>query len=176
VTRGWARFLTATIIVSIGSVVSAQESRPSVGLPGFRGLVRLDTVGIAVDYDAPFGRVMSVLQEAFVDIGVQPDVDSAKGHVGKFDIKTQRRFAQMQLSALLDCGARNKGPNADFYRVHMALLGLVKPGANGKTNVRIAVAAGAQDFAGPLADPIACSSTGRLEERMRAFIEGKLKG
>lgn len=172
--RTW--IVMAAVTLGVAPLVAAQQSRPSVSLPGFRGLVRLDTVGTAVDFDDPADRVMSVLQEAFTDIGVQPDVDAAKGYVGKFDIKTQRRFAKVQLSSLVECGSGSKGPNADFYRVHMALLGMVTPGANGKTNLRIAVAAGAQDFAGPLADPIACSSTGKLEERMRTFIAGKLKG
>lgn len=175
-TRRSRWLLVVMAAMSLARVAGAQESRPSVTLPGFRGMVRLDTVGIATELDAPVERVMSALQEAFVDIGVQPDVDPTKGYVGKFDIKTTRRFAKTQLSQLVDCGVRDKGPNADFYRVHMALLGMVKPGTNGKTTLRIALAAGAQDFAGPLADPVACGSSGKLEERMRAFVQGKLKG
>lgn len=169
-------FLVATAAMSLARLAGAQESRPSVLLPGFHGVVRLDTVGVATEFDAPAERVMSALQEAFVDLGVEPDVDMAKGYVGKFDLKATRRFAKTQLSRLLDCGVRDKGPNADFYRVHMALLGMVKPGANGRTNLRIALAAGAQDHSGALADPVACGSSGKLEERMRAFVQGKLKG
>lgn len=162
-------------MLGLAATLGAQDPRPTVTLPGFRGLIRLDTVGTAVELDAAPGQVMTALQEAFVDIGVQPDIDAAKGYVGKFDIKTQRRFAKSQMSALIDCGFRDRGPNADFYRVHMAILGIVKPAGTGKSNLRIALAAGAQDNAGPLADPIACGSSGKLEERMRAFVQGKLK-
>lgn len=175
-TRRTLCLLVATAVMGLAPAAGAQESRPSVSLPGFRGMIRLDTVGVATEFDATAERVMTALQEAFVDVGVQPDVDVAKGYVGKFDLKATRRFAKTQLSSLLDCGVRDKGPNADFYRVHMALLGMVKPATNGKTSLRIALAAGAQDYSGALADPVACGSSGKLEERMRAFVQEKLKG
>lgn len=167
--------LVAGAAMSLARFAGAQDSRPSVMLPGFRGMIRLDTVGVATEFDASAERVMSALREAFVELGVQPDVDLAKGYVGKLDLKATRRFAKERLSSLLDCGVRDKGPNADFYRVHMALAGMVKPGANGKTSLRIAFAAGAQD-SGPLGDPVACGSSGQLEERVRAFVHGRLKG
>lgn len=166
----------AAATVMLAPSAGTQDSRPSVSLPGFRGMIRLDTVGVATEFDASPERMMGALREAFVDIGVEPDVDLAKGYAGKLDITATRRFAKTRLSQLLDCGVRDKGPNADFYRVHMALLGMVKPAANGKATLRIALAAGAQDLTGTLADPVACGSSGYLEERMRGFVKGKLAG
>lgn len=40
--------------------------------------------------------------------------------------------------------------------------------------MRIAVAAGAQSFSGPLGDPIACESTGALEQRIFEIIRRHL--
>jgi hypothetical protein len=40
--------------------------------------------------------------------------------------------------------------------------------------VRIAVAAGAQALSGPLGDPIACESTGALEQRIFEIIRRQL--
>jgi hypothetical protein len=58
--------------------------------------------------------------------------------------------------------------------VHLALVALLTVQGE-KTQLRVAFAAGAQDFAGPLADPVSCSSTGRLETRVLDAVEQMLR-
>jgi len=43
-----------------------------------------------------------------------------------------------------------------------------------RSRVKIAVAAGAQSYGGPLADPVSCTSTGVLEERFLSLIERRV--
>ena len=167
--------LAATAALLAAAPLAAQSgARPTVTLPGYRGLVFLDTVGVVREFTAPAAAVTKALEWAFTELGINVQADEARGLVGNLQIQTQRRFARTPMSQLLDCGFRDRGPNADFYRIHLALMGIVAAKGEKSTSLRIAFAAGAQDFSGPLGDPIACGSTGKLEERILGFVAKQL--
>lgn len=145
----------------------AQSPNPTVVLPGFRGVVRMDTVGTPELVRAAPAAVFAALQLAFDSIGVDPAVhDPMQGLVGNLGLKVTRRLAGQPMSRWVDCGTSHTGPTANAYRVHLAILASVTAGPDGNSRVRVAVAAGAQAFSGPLGDPIACESTGALEQRI----------
>ena len=165
----------AIVMALVARPAQAQSARPSVILPGFVGVAFLDTIGAVRNFRAPPAQVFAALRTVFAESGITVQEDEAKGLIGNLVIKTQRRFTGTRMSVLLDCGIRDKGPNADFYRIHLAVMAMVQGLDNGTTNVRMAFAAGAQDFAGPLADPVSCSSTGKLEDRMLNLVSLYLK-
>ncbi len=134
-------------------------------LPGFRGVVKLDTVGTSESVPQSAGEVFAHVRAAFDSLGIEQQVhDSATGVVGNLELRLTRRMAGKPMSHWVDCGVGHTGPTANLYRVHMALLVTVSAASGGGSSMRTAVAAGAQAFGGPLADPIACQSTGALED------------
>jgi hypothetical protein len=159
----------------VGLPIGAQQPRAKVILPGFRAPVWMDTTGQSRTLDAPAGTVMDAVAAVFSASELPMEVRDDRALIlGSFQVKTQRRFAGERLSQLLDCGVGTRGPNADAYRVHLALVALLTVQGE-KTQLRVAFAAGAQDFAGPLADPVSCSSTGRLETRVLDAVEQMLR-
>ncbi|HPV74317.1 MAG TPA: hypothetical protein PLX31_05465 [Gemmatimonadaceae bacterium] len=174
------RLLTplAALLLAIAGAASparAQALNATVMLPGFRGVVRLDTVGTAVAVNAPPGAVFTALRFALDSLGVEVAVrDSAAGLVGNLGLKHTRRFAGKQMSTWVDCGIGHTGATANAYRIHMAILAGVAAAGDGGSRVRVAVAAGAQAFSGPLGDPIACESTGAIENRILELVRQRL--
>lgn len=168
-----AAFLLA--VVGAASPASAQALNATVMLPGFRGVVRLDTVGTAVAVNAPPGAVFTALRYALDSLAVEAAVrDSAAGLVGNLGLKLTRRFAGKQMSTWVDCGIGHTGATANAYRIHLAILAGVAAASDGGSRVRVAVAAGAQAFSGPLGDPIACESTGAIENRILELVRQRL--
>lgn len=161
------RALLATVVLGVASILGAQQPRVTAILPGFRTPVWMDTTGLVRVFPAPRERALDAVGRVLKDAGIELEVRNADaGLIGNGRIKTQRRFAGDRISAWLDCGAGGRGMHADTYRVSISILGMVRAITPTSTEVRLAFAAGAQDFAGPLGDPISCSSTGRLEERL----------
>lgn len=154
----------------------AQSLNATVILPGYRGVVRMDTIGTPVAIGAATGAVFSALRHAMDSLGVAATVrDSAAGLVGNLGLKVVRRFAGKPMATWVDCGIGHTGPTANAYRVNMAILAGVAKGADGSSTVRVAVAAGAQAFSGPLGDPIACESTGAIEQRMLDVVRAEVR-
>lgn len=163
--------LGATLLVLSSVPVPAQSTPATVILPGFRGVVKLDTVGTTASVPAPAGVVFASVRAAFDSLGIaQQYHDSSAGVVGNLELQLTRRMAGKAMSYWVDCGVGHTGPTANVYRVHLALLVTVSPASAGGTSMRTAVAAGAQAYGGPLGDPIACQSTGRIEDVVQSVV------
>lgn len=159
-------------LLALGSASARAQATPAtVILPGFRGVVKLDTVGTVESVPGPAGAVFSMVRAAFDSLGIAQQVhDSTAGVVGNLELQLTRRMAGKPMSYWVDCGVGHTGPTANQYRVHLALLVTVAPSSAGGASMRTAVAAGAQAYGGPLGDPIACQSTGRLEDVVHSVV------
>lgn len=161
-------------LVVVGLAI-AQTPRATVVLPGYRTPVWMDTTGQTRTFRAAakdvFDATAAVLDSLAIPVATR---QPAAGLVGNAQIKTQRRFAGQRLSRWLDCGAGARGPTADVYQVSLALLAMLRAAGPDSTELRVAFAAGAQDFSGPLGDPISCSSSGALEERILGLVGQRL--
>ena len=156
--------------------IAAQQPRATAILPGFRSPVWMDTTGQARVLAAPRDRVFAAVDSALQSLGIPLEIRApGAGLVGTGKLKTQRRLAGVPMSRWLDCGVGARGATADVYQVSLALLGMVRPVGADSVELRVALAAGAQDFSGPLGDPISCSSTGALEERVFTAVASRLK-
>ena len=154
----------------------AQTGSPTVILPGFRSVVRMDTVGTPEVLPGTPGAAYAALAAAFDSLGIErPISDAAAGYVGNMGLKVTRRFLGQSLSHWVDCGIGPTGPTANLYRIHLSILAMVRRGTDGATELRPAVAAGAQAYSGPLGDPIACQSTGALERRIIELVRARLR-
>jgi len=68
------------------------------------------------------------------------------------------------MSAWIRCGEGLTGPNADSWRISMAVLSQVERAANDSSRVRTITVASARNMAEGSANPMMCASSGRLEE------------
>ncbi|MEP7384670.1 MAG: hypothetical protein ABI910_23570, partial [Gemmatimonadota bacterium] len=166
-----ANVLALTLLVPAIVPATAQGVSATVVLPGFRGVVRMDTVGTTESVPGSVGQVYAAVRRAFDSLGVAQALnDSTRGLVGNLELRLLRRFAGQPMSRWVDCGVGHTGPTANLYRVHLALLATVSPAPGGGANLKTSVAAGAQALGGPLADPIACQSTGAIETRLTELV------
>jgi hypothetical protein len=80
------------------------------------------------------------------------------------------------MSRYISCGSGMTGPNADNYRIYLAVVAFVDSLAPNKTRLGVALAAAAQDLQGSAKLPIACGSTGALEGQIRRAVALRFGG
>lgn len=119
-------------------------------------------------------EVWAVLQVVYDELGIPLEVVSIPGrYMGNPDF-TPRRIGGQRLSRFLDCGyGMTATPRADDYRVNMAVITRLGAAEGGRTSVvtEISANAEARDVS---ADPVQCSSKGRLETTIVEMITEKL--
>jgi hypothetical protein len=96
--------------------------------------------------------------------------DSLAGVVGNLEIVKMRTLGRSPMSRYVSCGSGMTGPNADSYRIYLAIAALVDSIGPGKTMLGVALAAAAQDLQGSSKAPLMCGSTGALETHIRRIV------
>lgn len=170
----------ALLLVAMLAVVprlSAQLGPTYVTLPGYRNNILMDTVGTFQDLEAPRAKVVAALFATLDQLKIPLEVrDSAAGMAGNLGLVKMHSFAGSQLSRWISCGDGMSGPNADLFRVYLALMTKVRQLDAGQVRVTIALLAGAKDVTTGASDPVACGSTGALEARIVKGIRDRLRG
>ncbi len=176
------RIASALLLVAVAlptrSVKSqVQQGRTvSVRLPAYNTPVVLDTVDTQTHHeDAMRAAVLWAARKAFEELELPITLaDSTRGLVISADLSLVRRLGKLRMSQILDCGTNLNGPIADQYRVRMAVALFVDSLGPSASEYRIAVAAGSQSLEGATRPPLACSSTGVLEERLAKLLSKKI--
>lgn len=169
------RWLVLAALVGYPVVSLAQNPRARVRLPGYSQIIVLDTLAARVEVPAPAAEVFTVTAAALehelqIELATR---DSANGVVGNLSLTKMRRLGKSPLSRYLSCGSGMTGPNADAYRIYLAVVALIDPLPNNRSRLGVAVAAGAQDVQGNSKLPIACGSTGALETQIRRVVAAR---
>jgi hypothetical protein len=146
-------------------------------LPGYQSAVALDSGGIDVTLPAPAGAVFFAARQVFFELKIpMPLADSARGYLINGRLIRMRSLANSPLSTFLNCGAGMTGPNADTFRVTMAIAALIDATGPRTTRLRLNVLAGAESTEGVSKSAIACGSSGLLEDRIMKTIRVKIRG
>jgi hypothetical protein len=160
----------------VASTVGAQ--RPAaIRLPGHPAPVSLDSASLDATLPASAGVVFFAARQVFFELQIPtPLADSARGYLinGRF-IKL-RSLAGAPLSTYLNCGAGMTGPNADAYRVTMAIAAFVDATGPSTSKMRVTLLAGAESVEGVSKSAVACTTSGLLEERIFRTIRNKIRG
>jgi hypothetical protein len=81
------------------------------------------------------------------------------------------------MSAWIRCGEGLTGPNADTWRISMAVLSQVERVSADSTRVRTVIVASARNMAEGSATPMMCATSGQLEyminQKVLAFTTGQ---
>ncbi|MEP7347298.1 MAG: hypothetical protein ABI877_18655 [Gemmatimonadaceae bacterium] len=160
---------TAVGAVALGIAVAAQAQTTTTiaRVPGYLGLVTMDTIGKAVEIPDSYGRTYTAVKAVFESLKIPMEIrDSVGGVVGTLKYMRERTFAGGQLSRYIDCGDGVTGPNADAFRIHLAIVARMVPLPNERTNLTIALAAGGTNVSGNAWDPVRCPTRGILEYQM----------
>lgn len=161
------------LLLSADVAAQAQTAfRSRVGLRGFRDPIALDTLASDYAIAAPTGKTFAAAAQVFKTLGLTVAVrDSMGGLIGNEEFSKTRTLAGSQMSTWLNCGSGMTGPNADSYRITIALMVIIDPAANGTTRMRIGMVGSGANTVGSSTEPVACGTTGRLEEKMAQMIK-----
>lgn len=166
----------AVLLASIApSSLSAQLYRARVWLPAYPNVIALDTIAIRTEFPAPrleAFRVTAAVMETELKIELKVR-DSTAGVVGNMELVKMRSLGRTALSRYVSCGQGMTGPNADSYRVYLALIAFVDTVPDKGVRLSVALAGAAQDLQGSSKPPVKCSSTGALEGHIRRVVAAR---
>ena len=163
----------------LSSVYCAGEARAQgvrVKLPAWPEFVLLDTLRQDHEVRAPADVVYRAVLDAYKSLGIPPGNTSGElGIVGSERFQRMRTLAGAPMSLSFSCGDGATGPNADSFRLTIAIVTWVKPTTGGNTTLGIASAAAGEAIEGVRRNPRECASLGRVEEKILKEVK-KLTG
>jgi hypothetical protein len=173
------RLVSGLLAVALAAGTAAAQlpaTRVWVTLPGFPAPIALDTIMTPTEIDAPAGKLWAASERVFYDLKIATDTrDSVKGVVGVVRFAKSNYIGDMRMSQALNCGMGLTGPNADNFRINMAIMAIVTPISATRSRYGLAFIGSALDMRGNSSDPVTCSTTGRFEQdfiaRMKRFAQ-----
>lgn len=164
--------IVGALCLAVAAVPAAAQG-VRVRLPAWQELVLLDSMRQEHALAAKPDEVYAAVLRVFADLGIPTgNTDSKAGIIGSEKFEKMRQLAGAPLSRSYSCGESATGPNADFYRLSIAIVAWVKPASGGGTTLAVANAASGNDISGTYRNPRACASTGRIEQKI---VEGVQK-
>ena len=116
--------------------------------------------------------------QVFKALKIKTDLlDSTRAEVGNLNLVESRTFAGQRMSSWLRCGEGMTGPNADTWRIYMAVVSGVERARDDSSRVRTLIAATARNMAGGSSNPVRCATTGMFEIMVgQRIVAGAGKG
>jgi hypothetical protein len=153
-----------------GRDAAAQGVR--IKLPAWQEPVLLDSMRQEHTISAPADVVYRAVLDAYRDLGIPTgNTDGKSGIIGSERFEKMRNIASAPMSMSFSCGESATGPNADSYRLTIAIVTWVKPREQGGTLIGIAAVASGEDIGGVRKNPRECASTGRVEMKIKERVE-----
>ena len=177
--RVYATVVVAVLVcMAFGRQASAQIAPVRVRLPGYNQSLSLDSAAttaeiIPAGHEATRAATIAVLEAVSIPV----TTNDPAGLIGNGGFTRLRRLGNERLSRYLDCGVGLSGPQADSWRVTMAVMVWIESTGPAESRLRLAFVAGAQDLDPGARRSAGCGSTGALEvlllERIRQQVAGK---
>jgi hypothetical protein len=162
----------ALVFCLLLSVAGAAGAQVRVKLPAWAEPVLLDSMRQEHSLRASPEDVYRAVLDAYRDLGIPTgNTDGKSGIIGSERFEKSRALAGAPMSMSFSCGESANGPNADSYRLTIAVVTWVKPRQPEGTTLGIAVAAAGQDISGVYKNPRECASLGRIELKLKERVE-----
>lgn len=161
------RRLVAALL--LGTVMAAPlgaqaPARVRVILPAYKHAVAIDTIMMVTDHDAPAAKVWAAAARVFYDYKMPTDLrDSVGGLIGNTKYIKSTYLVNFPMSKVLNCGTSITGPNADNFRISLALVAIVAAQPGDKAKLGVGFVGSGLDMRGSSTDPVICASTGQIE-------------
>ena len=134
--------------------------------------IRMDTVSTWVLVPGTPLEVFHKARRVYESMKVKiTHADSVNGLLGNTGFNNSGAFAGQRMSYWLGCGVGMTGPNADRWRVTLAILSSIEPVSRDTTKLRTLVIASARNMAEGTSAPSNCDTTGKLEEQIHQRVQ-----
>jgi hypothetical protein len=153
--------------VGAQSQQAAQERNITVRLKAYPEPIKLDTLMRWHDVLATPSATYAALREAVDTLKIPLlTADSLRRLLHNPGFDARSRLAGKFMHSWWHCGQGFAGEYADTYRMTIAYAIVVDPTPDGNSRVGIAFVSGAQSLDGASAEPLACGTTGALEQQL----------
>ena len=134
--------------------------------------IRMDTVSNWVLVPGTPAEVFRRAQTVYGTLKLKLTLtDSTNGVLGNPGLTHTGAFAGERMSYWIRCGEGMTGPNADKWRISMALLSSVEPASKDTTRLRTVLLASARNMAEGSRYPMNCTTTGQMEARIHRKVQ-----
>ena len=168
--------LALVSVVLFGALVTdvgAQGAGLQLKLAGPTIWINMDTVSASLLVPGSPMDIFKKTGEAYKALKIPTNLaDSSAGQFGNSGFTQNGSLAGRRMSSWIRCGEGITGPNADSWRVSIAILSAVERVAKDRTRLRTVVVASARNMAGGSSAPILCSTSGQLEEAINLKVQG----
>jgi hypothetical protein len=138
----------------------------NISLKAWREPVLMDTLRQEHEVKAAADKVYQATLKAFADLGIPTGrTDGTRGIIGSERFERMNSLAGSPMSRSFSCGESPAGPNADSFRLEIAVVAWVAPVAGG-TKIGLATIASGRDITGVGRNAKECVSTGALETKL----------
>lgn len=160
------------LLLAFAAVTSVHAQGVRVKLTAWPAPVLLDTLrqdhSVAADPQVVYAAVQKAFAELELPVG---NTDSQAGIIGTDLFERRGRLAGAAMARSFNCGDSPMGaPNADTFRLSIAVAAWVKPDGKGGTILGLAAAADGLDASGARRGAHECTSTGELEGKIVAAV------
>lgn len=164
--------LLALLLATLSADAWAQQQGYKLSLSGPTIWIRMDTVSTAVVVPGNRRDAFQKTEEVYKGFKIRTNVsDSLTGLFGNSGFTQSGSLAGRRMSSWLRCGEGITGPNADSWRISMAILSSVEQVGKDSARVRTVVVASARNMTQGSAQPMMCSSSGQLEEAINLKVQ-----
>ena len=177
--------LVALVLLAAGACTNATQG---VGAPPSDRVLVTDAQGQVIrqsalsdratmTFAAPLARVYPAVAAAYDAIGIEANyADRPNGRYGVRNFKFPRELKGERIGTFFSCGSSLTGEVVDNASVMVDAVTTLTAAEGGATNGSVVVAGFARRNEGNSTGVVSCSSTGHLEELLRAAIEKQLAG
>jgi hypothetical protein len=145
----------------------APEIRPEVNSgAGYEFVIARSDRTVSLTLPASLEEAWQGLIAAYDRLGIPvTDLDTGRREIGNANLAVRGFIAGEPLGGFIDCGRILGGPAANTYRVRLSILSSLRGVSPREVTVSTLMTATAADPASSGA-PVACTSNGKLEERI----------
>lgn len=164
--------VSALLCSGLAPEALAQGGAIQLKLAGPMMWVKMDSVSSWVLIPGSAMEVFKKAGEAYKAMKIPTNLaDTAAGQFGNSGFLQTGSLAGRRMSSWIRCGEGMTGPNADTWRVAIAILSSVERVSKDTTRLRTLVVASARNMAGNSSAPIQCSTSGQLEEAINLKVK-----
>ena len=148
----------------------ATKAQVHITLRAWRQPVQMDTLRQDHQLRASPAQVYEAALKAFAQLDLPTgQTDGARGIIGSERFERTRVLVGLPMSRSFNCGESPTGPNADFYRLEIAIVAWVSDAKPG-TKLGLATIASGRDISGVTRAPKECASLGTVETKLLEAI------
>ena len=134
--------------------------------------LRMDTVTTWVMVAGSPGDLFQRARQAYETLKIKVNhADSLTGLVGNTGFNHTGALGGRRMSSWIACGEGLAGPNADSWRITLAVMTWVEPMSADSSKLRTTVMATARNLAEGSRIPIPCATTGQMEHQIHQKVQ-----